>query len=155
MDTFSYGTIFVPKDNKNMTTLSYANGPGGLKPGESRSDPTNDVTGESSSPTPVWLILKGESRWPWTMLTLFWTSNDIYTSVPKAQPPSTETHLLLRVDSLPGPDKDPPLSRGIVFQSQCWLNNSVVMLNTLVKVDLHSTTYIYIIFWIECSQCCA
>ena len=37
---------YVPTDGKNVTTLSYANGPRGLKAGEDRANPTNAETGE-------------------------------------------------------------------------------------------------------------
>ena len=59
--------------------------------------------------TPVSKTLKGESCWPWTMLTFFQTSNEIHLSPKHNQSPCTETHLSLRVDSLPSPDQNSPL----------------------------------------------
>jgi hypothetical protein len=38
---------FVPTDGKKATTLSYANGPGGLMPGQDRSNPTNEEVGKA------------------------------------------------------------------------------------------------------------
>ena len=56
------------------------------------------------------LEVKGESCWPWTMLTLLKTSNYIHLFPKHNQPPRTVTHLSLRIDSLPGPDQDSPLN---------------------------------------------
>ena len=36
---------YVPQDGKKMTTMSYANGPGGLEPGQNRTDPNPTDTG--------------------------------------------------------------------------------------------------------------
>ena len=47
----SYSMYYVPTDQKHMTVLSYANGPGGIREGEDRPNPTNDITGGFGSCT--------------------------------------------------------------------------------------------------------